>query len=68
MPDALSRLLSSNEQLVKDDDDVLDELLLSNETTMVSIDRKFEAELKAAYSTDKVWSNVVARLTDERDN
>ena len=68
VPDALSRLLSSNEQPVNDDDDVLDELLLSNQTSMISIDRKFETELKAAYTTDKVWSGVIAKLTDERDN
>ena len=57
MPDALSRLLARQDTIVRDEDDILEDLVLSNHaisTSVVQMTPDFRAQLGRGYDTDKL--------------
>jgi len=75
VPDALSRLTATDSNRVKQDSDVLEDLVMSNSielchtTTILEIQPEFKKQLQTAYSTDKHFSRIHAlgkRIAMER--
>jgi len=69
VPDALSRLTATDSNRVKQDSDVLEDLVMSNSielchtTTILEIQPEFKKQLQTAYSTDKHFSRIHALAT-----
>ncbi|PNS18780.1 hypothetical protein CAC42_5319 [Sphaceloma murrayae] len=65
VPDALSRLTAQSNEVVKDDDDPLEDLMTGyHASSTLEIDPNFKKQLSLAYQADKYMSGIFNRLAD----